>query len=152
MREVAARLGMDPDHLMTIIHYETGGSFRPSIRNPYSRAVGLIQFLPSTARRLGTTDAALERMSAVEQLDWVEQYLGHFRGRLGTLDDAYMAVLCPVAVGEPAEHVLFRRGTTAYTRNPGLDRDNDGVVTKGEVTAAVHRVYEDGLAGRSPAS
>lgn len=145
VREVASRLGMDPNHLMTIIHYETGGSFRPSIRNPYSQAVGLIQFLPSTARRLGTTDTALERMSAVDQLDWVERYLSHFNGRLGTLDDAYMAVLCPVAVGEPANYVLFRRGTRAYTRNPGLDRDDDGVVTKGEVTGAVHRVYENGL-------
>lgn len=141
---LARRLEMNPDHLMTIIHYETGGSFRASVRNPHTRAVGLIQFLPSTARALGTTDAALERMSALEQLEWVERYLTPFRGRLTTLEDAYMAVLYPAAVGEPDDLVLFRRGSRSYAHNPYLDRDEDGVVTKHEVGEAVRRVYEAG--------
>lgn len=141
---LARRLEMDPNHLMTIMHYETGGSFRPSVRNPYTRAVGLIQFLPSTARLLGTTDNALERMTALEQLEWVERYLTPFCGRLATLEDAYMAVLYPAAVGEPEDFVLFRRGSRSYRHNPYLDRDEDGNVTKHEVGEAVRRVYEEG--------
>jgi LysM repeat protein len=150
-REVARRLGMDPDHLMTIMHYETGGSFRPSIRNPYSQAVGLIQFLPSTARLLGTSAEELETMSAVDQLDWVEAYLTPFRGRLGSIEDAYMAVLYPAAVGCQADYVLFRRGSSAYDRNPGLDRDDDGLVTRGEVCAAVATVLQRGIDARAAA-
>lgn len=152
VREVAQRLEMDPDHLMTIIHYETGGSFRPSIRNPYTNAVGLIQFLPSTARLLGTSAETLAAMSGVEQLDWVETYLTPFRGRLGTIEDAYMAVLYPAAVGSPNDYVLFRRGSSAYERNPGLDRDDDGVVTRGEVCTAVAAVLQRGIDARAAAS
>ena len=37
-------------------------------------ATGLIQFLPSTARGLGTTTDALAGMSSVEQLNYVEKY------------------------------------------------------------------------------
>jgi LysM repeat protein len=149
---LARRLEMNPDHLMTIMHYETGGSFRPSVRNPHSSAVGLIQFLPSTARFLGTTDAALEQMTALEQLEWVERYLRPFRGRLVTLEDAYMAVLYPVAVGQPDDFILFRRGSRSYERNSYLDRDEDGEVRKGEVGEAVRRVFEAGLAELREAS
>lgn len=144
---LAERLEMDPDHLMAIMHFETGGSFAPSIRNPSSAAVGLIQFLPSTARALGTTDEALAQMTAVEQLEWVERYLTPFRGRMRTLEDAYMAVLYPAAVSRPPQYVLFRRGSNSYDRNPGLDRDADGAVSKGEVGARVRQVLERGRGG-----
>ncbi len=142
--EVARRLEMDPNHLMAIMHFETGGTFDPAIRNPYTRAVGLIQFLPSTARILGTTDEALAEMTAVEQLGWVERYLSPFTGRLTTLDDAYMAVLYPAAVGASPDFVLFRSGTATFDRNPGLDRDGDGLVTRGEAGELIRRVLRRG--------
>jgi LysM repeat protein len=150
VRGVAARLGMSADHLMAIMHYETGGSFRPSIRNPYTGATGLIQFLPSTADRLGTSVAELAAMTAEEQLVWVERYFAPFRGRLGSLGDAYMAVLYPAAVGQPGEFVLFRVGSQCYETNPGLDRDGDGAVTRGEVATALDGVLERGLAAAAP--
>jgi len=74
--EVARAVGTHPYWLADLIHYESGGSWSSSKRNPQPpHAVGLIQFLPSTARRLGTTDQALSELSALEQLDWVERYL-----------------------------------------------------------------------------
>jgi hypothetical protein len=52
---IAARLAMDPNHLMAIMAFETGRSFDPAVTNHAgSGATGLIQFMPATARSLGT--------------------------------------------------------------------------------------------------
>ncbi len=135
---VARKVPMDPLHLLAIIDFETGGTFSPSIRNAAgSGATGLIQFMPKTARDLGTSTDALARMSDVEQLDWVERYFAQFDRPLPTLEDAYMAVLLPTAIGKGPDHVLFAIPSIAYTQNRGLDADGDGRVTVGEATAKV---------------
>lgn len=149
VRTMARRLRMDPDHLMAVMHYETAGTFRPSIVNPRSRAVGLIQFLPSTARRMGTSTPQLRRQSAIEQLAWVERYLSHFRGRMRTIEDAYLAVFTPAGIGRAGGYVLHRRGETAYRRNLGHDRDRDGRITVREVGANARRRLEHGRALRA---
>ena len=70
VRSVAAQLKINPDWLMAIMAFETGGTFSPSVQNAAgSSATGLIQFTSATAVGLGTTTAALARMTAVEQLD-----------------------------------------------------------------------------------
>ncbi|HEV2763889.1 MAG TPA: LysM peptidoglycan-binding domain-containing protein [Pyrinomonadaceae bacterium] len=135
---IAENLGTDPNYLMAIMSFETGGTFSPSIRNAAgSGATGLIQFMPSTARGLGTTTDELSRMSTLEQLDYVERYFQPYRGRLDTVEDAYMAVLYPAAVGRSNDYVLFRRGTIAYRQNSGLDLNGDGLVTKREAATPV---------------
>lgn len=144
--EIAERLGMEPDHLMAIMAFETGRSFDPSIVNRAgSGATGLIQFMPATALDLGTTTAALARMSAIDQLDYVETYLAPYRGRIGDIQSAYMAVLYPRAIGKPSGHVLFRKGSRAYKLNRGLDRNGDGRITKQEAAARVVALLEEGM-------
>ena len=70
---VAGRLGISEADLYAVMSFETGGSFNPGIRNAAgSGATGLIQFMPSTARGLGTTTEALAGMSRVEQMQYVE--------------------------------------------------------------------------------
>jgi len=101
-----------------------------------SGATGLIQFLPSTARGLGTSTAALKNMSSVEQLKFVEKYLSPFKGRIGTLEGIYTSVLSGSPKPNPND-VLFRRGTTAYSQNSGLDFNRNGQITSGEATSAV---------------
>jgi phage baseplate assembly protein gpV len=159
---VSASLGVDPDYLMACMAFETGATFSPGQRNHAgSGAVGLIQFMPSTARGLGTTAPALARMTRVQQMDYVERYFrGQMRGRsLRTIEDVYMAILYPAAIGRPNDHVLFRRTAdctqderarrTAYCQNRGLDHaDRDGLITKGEAAAAVRRKYQEGQALR----
>ncbi|HRC85556.1 MAG TPA: LysM peptidoglycan-binding domain-containing protein [Thermoanaerobaculia bacterium] len=146
VREVAGRLGIDPNYLMAVMHFETGGTFSPSIRNGAgSGATGLIQFLPSTARGLGTTTAELAQMSAVDQLDYVEAYLRPYANRMTNVEDAYMAVFQPAAIGQPSDHVLFSRGSLAYSQNAGLDINGDGHITKGEAASIVRQRYEAGL-------
>ncbi|MCZ4320403.1 transglycosylase SLT domain-containing protein, partial [Aequorivita viscosa] len=71
---IAENLSIDPNYIMACIALETGRSFNPAIKNPKSSATGLIQFMDSTAKALGTTTDLLSRMSHVEQLDYVEKY------------------------------------------------------------------------------
>lgn len=144
---LCGRLDLDPDLLMAVIAFETGRRFRADTVNKASGATGLIQFMPATARALGTTTDALRGMSEVEQLDYVEAYLKPYKGRMKTVADAYMAVLWPAAVGKPETHVLFARPSKAYAMNKGLDKDKDGRVTKAE---AARRVEKERDVGRQP--
>lgn len=138
---MAQRLGVRPEYLIAAMGFETGGTFSPSIRNAAgSGATGLIQFMPDTAEGLGTSTGALSRMSATQQLRYVEQYMGRYRGQLNSLEDVYMSILYPAAIGRGPEHTLFRQGTTAYRQNQGLDVNRDGRVTVGEATEKV-RAY-----------
>jgi hypothetical protein len=142
---ICAELGCNPDHLMAAMAFETGETFRPDIQNPRSQATGLIQFMPATARGLGTTIEALVQMTAETQLDFVAKYFKPMKGRMATLEDVYMAILFPVAVGKPNTHVLFAKGSREYDQNSGLDLDKDGNVTKAEAASLVRKRLERGL-------
>jgi hypothetical protein len=134
--EVAQNLGVDPNYLISAIAIETGETFSPSIRNP-NGATGLIQFTVATAAGLGTSTAELAAMTAVEQMDFVEKHFSPFKNMLETIEDVYMAILWPAAVGKANSTVLFSRPSVQYDRNSGLDTDKDGCVTKGEAAAVV---------------
>ena len=136
---IAQGLGTDPNYLMAIMSFESG--FDPAARNPYSGATGLIQFMPKTAKVLGTTTDALAGMSAEQQLDYVAAYFAPYTGRLKTLEDAYMAVLWPDAIGKGPDFVLFASPTTAYTQNKALDINKDGRVTVAEAASFVRKRF-----------
>jgi len=130
--KIANNLEMDPDHLMAIMKVESG--FDASIRNGLgSGATGLIQFMPDTARGLGTTTDALANMSAVEQLDYVEKYLMPYKGKMKTAADAYMAVFSPAFIGKGDDNVAYSSGSSGYNMNQGLDLNKDGKITNGEL-------------------
>jgi len=135
--KIAADLGTDPNFLMAIMSFETGHTFSPKKKNPASGATGLIQFMPPTAKGLGTSIEKLVQMTAEEQLDVVAKYLAPFKGRMKTLEDAYMAVLFPKGVGKGSGFVLFKRPTKQFKQNKGLDINGDGLITVGEAAAKV---------------
>jgi peptidoglycan hydrolase-like protein with peptidoglycan-binding domain len=139
--QMAARLETNPNFLMAVMCFETGGSFSPSILNQAgSGAVGLIQFMPATAHGLGTSTAALVAMTAEAQLEFVEKHFKPFKGRLNTIEDTYMAVLLPKAVGKGGDFVLFRHPSVAFTQNKGLDIDGDGRITVFDASFKVRQV------------
>lgn len=145
---ISAMLGIQPDYLMACIAFETGETFRPDIRNGAgSGATGLIQFMPATARALGTTTDDLAKMTAVEQLDWVRLYFKPYQGRVKTLSDVYMAILWPAGIGKPENWVLWDRATrpTTYRQNLGLDENKDFSITKSEAAAKVQEKLDRGL-------
>ncbi len=137
LREVeamAGRLGTRPEYLLAVMSFES--RLNPAAVNPLSGATGLIQFIPETARGLGTSTAALRGMTAMEQLPFVEAYFAQYRGSLGTLEGTYTAVLSGRARPDPSS-VLFERGSIAYTQNAALDANGDGRITSGEATQQV---------------
>ncbi|HEV8158399.1 MAG TPA: LysM peptidoglycan-binding domain-containing protein, partial [Pyrinomonadaceae bacterium] len=137
VQEMAVRLDTKPEYLMAVMSFETGGTFSPSQPNMGGgSARGLIQFMPDTADGLGTSSDKLVRMSATEQLKYVEKYFQGFKGKLGTLEGTYTAVLRGRAYQDP-NAVLFTQPSAAYRENSGLDFDRNGKITAAEATSAV---------------
>lgn len=155
--ELSKRLGVDPNVLMAIMAFESGRTFSPTAG---SSAVGLIQFTKAGAKYVGVTKDQLKGMTAIEQLDYVEKFLDNPRyknsdgtTKLSSINDFYMAIHWPAAVGKPDSYVLYSKddsedGITPdyYTPNKGLDinGNNDGKVTKDEAAAQAHKLYEEG--------
>lgn len=143
-------LGVDPSYLMACMAFETGGTFSPSVQNAAgSGAVGLIQFMPQTAYALGTTTEDLAEMTAEEQLDYVLAYFNWAKGKLSTLEDVYMCILWPRAIGKPLDYVLFyqsdQKRPKQYIQNAGLDFNRNGKITKAEAAAKVRKWWMTGL-------
>lgn len=130
IQEVAGRLGIDPNHLASVISFETGGTFSPSKKNPNSSATGLIQFMKGSGgtkgKYYGMTRDQFSSLSFSEQMKYVERYFkerGFKKGRKYTVGDVYGAV---TGYG-------YKRGTKAYEQNKVWDSNGDGVIEKGEM-------------------
>lgn len=149
--ELAKKYNVPEDYLYAVMGFETGGTFDPAQKNiAGSGATGLIQFMPSTAKGLGTTTEALSKMSRVEQLKYVDKYFSTKGIEGGSLSDIYMSVLLPAAVGKPEDFVLFGDGGAyggqrAYEQNKGLDLNKDGKITKAEATSKVSEYLPQGF-------
>lgn len=134
--------------LLSCMAWESGRTFSASIINKAgSGATGLIQFMPTTARGLGTTTKELASMTAEDQLNYVWKYFAPYKGKLKTLSDIYMAILWPKAVGKPETYVLFDKAKqpTAYRQNAGLDTNKDGKVTKAEASRKLDAMLKEGM-------
>jgi hypothetical protein len=152
--QVGIKIQIDPSFLMACMAFETGTTFDPSIRNAAgSGATGLIQFMPNTAQALGTTTDRLAAMTAVKQLAYVEKYFLPRKGKLASLEDLYMAILWPAAIGKPLDYVLFRKddplSPKRYVQNAGLDYNKDGEITKAEAAMRVRQHLELGLSAEN---
>jgi hypothetical protein len=151
VRWIATTLKMDANYIMACIAWESGESFSPSKKNMAgSGATGLIQFMPTTAKGLGTTTDKLAAMTAEDQLNFVYKYFLDAikrHGPLVTLEDVYMSILWPAAIGQPSGYVLFDKGKqpTAFRQNAGLDSDKNGKVTKYEAASHVREKLVKGL-------
>ena len=143
---ICERLSVPVDFLMSAMAFESGESFSPKVKNAAgSGAVGLIQFMPSTAVGLGTTTDKLAAMSAEQQLDFVEKYFAPKKGRLQSIEDVYMNILLPSAIGHAPTFVLFPAGTKAFDLNKGLDINHDGTITVEEAASKVRAKFERGI-------
>ena len=150
VEQLAQKYNVSVQDLYAVMSFETGGTFDPAQENMAgSGATGLIQFMPSTAKGLGTSTEELSKMTRTEQLKYVDKYFSNKGIEGGNLDDLYMAILFPVAVGKPDNFVLFGEGAiegyrgTAYEQNSGLDLNRDGSITKAEAAAKVREHYSN---------
>jgi hypothetical protein len=135
VKEIAPKVGLDPNWLMAIMYFESGGTFSPSITNSLGY-VGLIQFGEDARKNLGVTKEQLKSMSAVEQLDYVEKYFNMYKGKYKSYVDAYFAVFFPLAIGKPDDWIIQGGGLTAkqiYDANPAFANVKDGKLRVWEV-------------------
>tara|TARA_B100001057_G_scaffold390457_1_gene398405 strand:+ start:1134 stop:2876 length:1743 start_codon:yes stop_codon:yes gene_type:complete len=155
--DLSEKYNIPQNDILAMMDFETGGTFDPATKNMAgSGATGLIQFMPDTAKGLGTTTEALSKMSRSEQLEYVDKHFEtNLKGRLGAeggdISDLYMSVLFPVAVGKPDDFVLFGKGAISkkfegrYEANKGLDANNDGSITKVEAAAKVIQLRDKNM-------
>jgi hypothetical protein len=142
LEKIAASLGTTSNALLAVMKQESG--VNPAARNASGGATGLIQFMPDTARRLGTTTDELRKMDGVQQLDYVYKYYRMTGVGDGSAGDLYMATFMPKYIGYPDNHVLGADGDhgfsgAVYRQNKGLDRNRDGKITVGDVKSSVRR-------------
>jgi len=110
IEDVANYFGLNPKWLANLINFESG--FNTKAINRSSNATGLIQFMPSTARSLGTSVSELYSMSFAEQMQYVKKYIYNNYKQLKWIDnngkplknkasqiDLFMMIFYPVAVG-----------------------------------------------------
>jgi hypothetical protein len=143
---VGNRLGIDPNWLAAIMSAES--NFQADAVNKLGGATGLIQFVNSTAKQLGTSLDELKMMSDVEQLHFVEKFYKPWSGKIKSPGDLYMATFLPVFVGHPPNTIVGKKGSTkkitknltygkVYELNFGLDTDKDGIIRASDVTSRV---------------
>lgn len=143
--KMADRLHVEPDWLMVVMRFETAGTFRANTRNRYSGAIGLIQFIPTTARRLGTTTGKLSALTSTQQLYYVERYFQPYAGKMHDVYDVYLVVFAPAFLGSPSKQVLYRAdspttlGRQRYRWNRVLDANHDGVITVRDVKRQIRQ-------------
>jgi hypothetical protein len=140
VKRIADDLEINPNWLMAVMNFESG--LRADIVNSIG-ATGLIQFMPNTAKSLGTTTSELAKMSRVKQLDYVYKYYNQswIRPKLLRYVDLYMATIFPASMGKPDNHVIKSDTISAnkFTQNnPIFDREGnkDGITTVGEINKA----------------
>lgn len=141
VKQIAQRIDCDYRDLLGLMNSESG--IRADIKNPNGSASGLIQFIESTAKSLGTTTAELRAMNPIDQLDYVEKYLVQIKAQAGlsgrlSAGDLYSLVFLP---GRAHRDVLTSSGEKYYAHNRGLDLNKDGQITKAELGQRVHNKY-----------
>ena len=117
---IARKLSIDPRHLDALINFETGGTYNPLIKNPYSSARGLIQITDAAARDIGFSDS-LDAVTRNPDFDSqmnnvVYPYLKRY-APYPTLQSLYMAVFYPAARTVPPD-TIFPESVRKV--NPGI--------------------------------
>lgn len=141
VKRVAQNINCDYRDLLAIMNAESG--LNPHAVNPKGGATGLIQFMPKTAQRLGTTTEALKNMSAIEQLPYVEEFLrrckkaaGFAEGEKLSSGDLYALVFLPARA---KREILCEKGegNRYYECNAATDLNKDGKITKSELSQRI---------------
>ncbi|WNJ16100.1 transglycosylase SLT domain-containing protein [Pontibacter sp. G13] len=152
VREISAMLGVPASWLMAVMYAES--RFDPGIANHQgSGAIGLIQFMPETARSLQVSPERLKRMDGIQQLEYVYLYLQRNRERYGdylSLTDLYLSILYPKALGQEPCYTMYANPTRAYRQNRGLDENQDGRVTVSDIDRFLKRRFPEAYRTERP--
>lgn len=106
------------------IEYESG--WKPDAHNPFrdkdgEGASGLIQWMPATARGMGTSTREIRAMSRADQAPLAARYwkavTAQYRG-VARPGDMYVVGAYPVALTYPPERVIAEPGSAIWKQNP----------------------------------
>jgi hypothetical protein len=174
---MSQRVGMKPEDILAVMYSESG--LKPEIfAAGTGGAVGLVQMVPSTLNGLGFGDSSdnkknlqdFSRLSATEQLHWVEKLINQQQSMAGTkLDSAAkyrIANFLPASFSlipgvkegrrdavlvygqpKPESEVGKRYGRNEqswYDSNKGLDKDKKGYITYGDVEDDTNSKFSHG--------
>jgi hypothetical protein len=121
---LAGKYNISESEVYAVIQGES--AFNPQATNP-SGASGLFQFMPDTARELGTSTEAILAMTPTEQVAVYDQYLSKWNyngeNRLGIMQAA------PAFAGRGPDEVIYAEGTAAWEQNPGWREMGGGPIT-----------------------
>jgi len=134
LNRISQKFGINPKDLLGVMQSESG--VNPQARNR-SGATGLIQFMPSTARQLGTTVEELYTMNRAEQMKYVEKFFDKMKLKYGaTGGEIYATIFLP---GRRGRGVLTSQGEGYYNSNKGLDLDKDGDIDIADLDARINK-------------
>lgn len=145
--KMSDRLGINPIDILALMGWESGFTWSPSAKSGTSSATGLIQFIESTAKGLGTSTALLAQMTAVQQLAYVEEYFkGKVKPGMG-LAELYLAIFFPAAINRSDDTILMGRGAflgAGYESyedwvvpNISFDVNRDKRITRKEIVESI---------------
>ena len=104
--------------------------------------------MPKTLRGLGWTSGPDEftKLTAEQQLPYVERYYRPYIGRLTSSGRLYQATFMPATLKNSDESTVLAGANgpryQAYAQNKGLDINKDGVITVSDLTARINKVRE----------
>lgn len=131
----ASAASLNTAAIKRVIQLESGG--KPDAVNPTSGATGLIQFMPDTAKALGTTTEELANMPVEDQVRFVVKYFENAGiNENSTPDDYALAVAAPAFVGKPDDTVVYEKGSKAWEQNKPWRPPGGGDITVGSIKAA----------------
>jgi soluble lytic murein transglycosylase-like protein len=146
VQAAALKAGLDPDYLYGLLLFESG--LETTSVNKTSGATGLIQFMPLTAKNLGTTTERIALMSVEQQLELTLRYLRRIGVRPNaTLSSMCMAVFYPAYANRPPD-TLFPKAVVRA--NPGIATPRDYVTKVAARAASYNQALGDKLAKALP--
>ena len=117
---VSSRLDIDPNWLMAVMWKES--RLNAQAVNKTGGATGLIQFMPNTAKGLGTSTNDLYNMSNINQLKYVEKYFKPYKDKINSYMDLYLVTFFPIALSKTNDW-FFQTST--------LTKEKIGIQNKG---------------------
>lgn len=146
VERVSSKYGFSPGALIGLMQSESG--INPQAVNPNGGATGLIQFMPATARSLGTSTDALYRMNRAEQMKYVDAFFKPYASGLrgASAGKLYAYVFLPGRAGRQSG-VLTENPEKYYTHNRGLDMNRDGKITISDLDQRIAKKAKEAKVG-----
>jgi hypothetical protein len=136
--ELAKKYEFTVDEILSVIKKES--NFDTKAENPKSKATGLIQFMPDTAKGLNTSIDEIAEMDAIAQLDLIDKYFeqNHTKG-----EHPYITVAYPKAATMGMDDIIADSDSIIAKQNP-VWQDENGNVTKRSILGYVKKGEEKG--------